>query len=119
MNYKTRYDDDVFLVCCLLLLKISSLQNGRIQHFQRQNQRLQNQINAYTIKVRAENQQRRQKGQAEIAEDLSQFKKLVPPSRLPSLVWMHQVDVYVDQVEDFARESALKLFLLTELENKK
>jgi len=94
-------------------------ENGRIQHFQRQNQRLQNQINAYTIKVRAENQQRRQKGQAEIAEDLSQFKKLVPPSRLPSLVWMHQVDVYVDQVEDFARESALKLFLLTELENKK
>lgn len=91
-------------------------ENGRIQHFQRQNQRLQNQINAYTIKIRTENQQRRQKGLPDLEEDLAQFKKITPPSRLPSLVWMHQVDVYVDQVDDFAHEAALKLFLLTELE---
>jgi hypothetical protein len=54
-----------------------------------------------------------------LAEDLSQFKKIVAPSRLPSLVWMHQIDVYANQIDDFARESAIKLFLLAELAKKK
>ncbi len=67
-------------------------ENGRIQHYQR-----------------------RQKGQPVLAEDLSQFKKITPPSRLQSLVWMHQADLYVDQVDKFAQETSLKLFLVSEL----
>lgn len=94
-------------------------ENGRIQHYQRQQQRQQNQINAYLHKVRSENLQRRSRGQAPLPEDLSQFKPLVSPSRLPSLVWMNQIDLYVDQMDDFAREAALKLFLLSELSTEK
>jgi len=94
-------------------------ENGRIQHYQRQQQRQQSQINAYLHKVRTENQVRREREQPEVEEDLTQFKKIAQPSRLPALVWMNQVDVYVDQVDKFARETSLKLFLLSEVKKQK
>lgn len=104
LEYLTGYLDDL------------QNENGRLQHHQRQYQRQQNQVNAYLHKVRTENQARRQKGQPEVAEDLSQFKKVTPPVRLPSLVWMNQIDIYVDQVESFANEAAGKLFTLSEIQ---
>jgi translation initiation factor 3 subunit H len=90
-------------------------ENGRIQHYQRQQARQQAQINAHLHKLRTENAGRRQKGLPLLPEDLSQFKKITPPSRLQSLVWMHQADLYVDQVDKFAQETSLKLFLVSEL----
>ena len=94
-------------------------ENSRIQHHQRQHQRQQNQINAYLHKVRSENLQRRQRGQPEVPEDLSQFKKIPAPSRLPSLVWAHQCDLYVDQIDEFTGDAAMKLFLVGEVQKQK
>ena len=94
-------------------------ENGRVQHYQRQQQRQQTQMNAYLHKLRTENATRRLREQSEVEEDLSQFKKIAQPSRLPALLWMHQIDLYCDQVDAFARDSSLKLFLLSEVDKQR
>jgi translation initiation factor 3 subunit H len=94
-------------------------ENGRVQHYQRQQQRQQTQMNSYLHKVRTENQARRLRQQPELEEDLTQFKKITQPSRLPALLWMHQIDLYCDQVDAFARDASLKLLLLAEVDKQR
>jgi len=93
-----------------------SQEHGKLQYFQRSLQRQQLQQQQWLQKRKAENAQRRMTGEALLSETGDpgnpNFKPLVEPSRLDSLLLTNQIHHQCEQIKQYTANSFTKLYLI-------
>eukprot|EP00742_Colponemidia_sp_Colp-10_P000999 GILJ01001081.1.p1 GENE.GILJ01001081.1~~GILJ01001081.1.p1 ORF type:complete len:342 (+),score=57.84 GILJ01001081.1:46-1026(+) len=93
-----------------------SQEQNKLQFYQRNLVRQQQQQKTFLEKRRAENAARKARGEEMLPEDeAALFKPIPPPSRLDSLLISNQIHSYCKNINQFAGESFTKLFLAGQL----
>lgn len=91
-------------------------EQNKVTRYHRQVMIQQSQIEAFRIKRRQENAERKARGEDPLPEeDMTLFKPIDPPTLLDNYLISSQMVTYADQVNSFAKQSLAKLHVASGL----